>query len=185
MMFEFLINEENKMKYEINSKIKKILLTTLALSTGAFAHNEGHIEVKNCMIQETIPGAKVTGAFMVMDFEKGNIDVALTKAKIPTISKHIEIHEMKMNNGSMIMSKMDKFPLKTGDNIFKKGGYHIMLMDIKKPVIAGETHKITFFFDNSETAECDAVVKTVEEVIKYQKETYNDKPMKHMDMKHK
>ncbi len=155
--------------------MKKIIIaTSIALSANTFAQ----VTVSDCIIQETIPGAKVTGAFMNMNFEKQDKDVALISASIPSITKKIEIHEMIMANGSMKMSEIKSFPLAEGKNEFRKGGYHVMLMDIENNPKVGETHKITLNFDNAESVSCDAVVKTPEELAKLM-------PSKKMDMNSK
>lgn len=121
------------------------------------------ITLKDCAIQTTIPGAKATGAFLTVT--KDNADaLSLIGAKADSVTDHVEIHEMVMADGKMMMKKMDSYPLEKGDNIFKKGSYHIMLMSLQKALPVGDKHALTLMFSDGSSATCQAQVKSVEEL---------------------
>lgn len=121
------------------------------------------VSVQHCAIQQSIPGAKATGAFLTIQ-KHGNAPLSLVAAEAPTVTDQVEIHEMIMNNGTMVMREMTEFPLAQGDNIFQKGGYHIMLMNLDKTLNVGETYPLTLQFSDDSRQTCQAVVKSVEEL---------------------
>lgn len=148
--------------------MKKVLLfaATAALigagcssTTNSSANSD--IELRNCAIQQTIPGAKATGAFLNIH-KNDSSELSLVSAAAPSITEHVEIHEMIMKDGTMKMSQIPSYPLKAGDNIFQKGGYHIMLMDLQKPLAVGETRSLVFNFSDGSSKSCVAEVKSVE-----------------------
>lgn len=118
------------------------------------------VTLKNCAIQRTIPGASATGAFLTMH-KHGNTPLALVKAAAPAVTDHVEIHEMVMKNGKMMMSQIHKYPLTEGDNVFKKGGYHVMLMGLDKTLSIGETYPLTLTFSDGSSKTCAATVKSI------------------------
>lgn len=124
-------------------------------------HDGNTVQLMHCAIQETIPGAKATGAFLTVH-KGGNEALSLVGAKAPSITPHVEIHEMVMKNGTMRMSQIQQYPLKAGNNVFKKGGYHIMLMDLKKTLTVGEKHTLTLLFSDGSKQSCTADVKSVQ-----------------------
>ncbi len=122
---------------------------------------DNKLELANCAIQETIPGAKATGAFLTIK-KTGTQKLALVSAKIPSVTAHVEVHEMVMKAGKMRMQQIPAYHLKEGNNVLQKGGYHIMLMDIKKPIKVGEKHKLTLTFSDGSSQSCIAPVKSVQ-----------------------
>ncbi len=131
-------------------------------NTNADAHQKnGAVRLENCAIQETIPGAKATGAFLTIH-KTGDEKLSLVAAQAPSVTEHVEIHEMVMEGGTMKMSQIQSYPLKPGANLFKKGGYHIMLMDMQKPLAVGENHDLTLQFSDGSSQTCRAEVKSVE-----------------------
>lgn len=134
------------------------LLITACVSTEN-SSNES-ITLSHCAIQETIPGAKATGAFLTIN-KADDSPLAVVTAKAPKVTDHVEIHEMIMKDYKMIMNQIMEYPLKKGDNIFKKGGYHIMLMNMQKKLTAGEQYDLTLVFSDGSEKTCNATVKTV------------------------
>ncbi|MBS9778523.1 MAG: copper chaperone PCu(A)C [Gammaproteobacteria bacterium] len=169
------------MKKNINKAAVSLILLSSALAACAGTDSQSvnnTVEVKDCVIQERIPGSKATGAFMNM-YKTGTDKISLIGAKIPSITPHVEIHKMTMNNGAMKMQQIKEFPLEKGKNVFAKGGFHVMLMNLEKAVNVGEQHEITLLFNDGSNQKCTATVKSVESLM-----PKNKKHMKHMkDMK--
>jgi len=109
--------------------MKKILILGALISSAAMA--AGDVSVSNCLIQEVIPGKQMTGAFFDIE-NKGKEDVKLTGAAADKITSHVELHEMIHKDGKMEMSQIQEYNVTPGSvHHFKKGGYHVMLMDIE------------------------------------------------------
>lgn len=152
------------MKKSIKTPFKKIAILSSALlitaCVSAEKPNNEAITLSNCAIQETIPGAKATGAFLTVN-KADDTPLSVVAAKAPNVTDHVEIHEMIMKDDKMIMNQIDAYPLQKGDNIFKKGSYHIMLMDMQKKLTAGEQYDVTLVFSDGSEKTCNATVKTV------------------------
>ena len=143
--------------------MKKILILSALISGTALA---GDLSVKDCLIQEVIPGKQMTGGFFVLE-NSGKDTVKLIGASVEKITDKVELHEMIHKDGQMEMSQIQSYDVTPGEHLFKKGGYHIMFMDVKQFPKAGETYPVELKFDNKETLKCDAKVLTVEETIKH------------------
>lgn len=152
------------MKKSIKTPFKKIAILSGALLITACVSAEKPsneaITLSNCAIQETIPGAKATGAFLTVN-KADDTPLSVVAAKAPNVTNHVEIHEMIMKDDKMIMNQIESYPLQKGDNIFKKGSYHIMLMDMQKKLTAGEQYDVTLVFSDGSEKICNATVKTV------------------------
>ena len=60
-----------------------------------------------------------------------------------SVSETTEFHSMVMHKGMMHMNKMEDIAIKAGDSlVFDVGGNHLMLVDLKKVLKAGD--KVTF-----------------------------------------
>ncbi|MBF1236127.1 MAG: copper chaperone PCu(A)C [Lautropia mirabilis] len=114
------------------------------------AETASHTKLTNCVIQEVVSGKDMTGAFV--HFHHTGAPVKLVRAEVPDVSARVELHEMVMQNGVMEM--------------FKKGADHVMLFDVTNKPKVGSKHTMTVFFDDGTQASCEAVVKSVKEVMK-------------------
>jgi hypothetical protein len=128
----------------------------LAAAAGASAQ----VTVTDPWVRGTVTGQKATGAFMQL---KSPADAALVAVTSP-VAKIVEIHEMKMEGGVMKMNAVDKVALPAGKPVdLKPGGYHVMLMDLVKPLKDGDTAPLRLTFQDKagkkQTVDVNAVVK--------------------------
>ena len=69
--------------------------------------------------------------------------MATGEARSP-VAGVVEIHEMKMENNVMRMRAIPALDLPAGKTVeLKPGGYHVMLMDLKRQLKEGETVPVT------------------------------------------
>ena len=81
----------------------------------------------------------------------------LTGASSP-VAGIVEVHEMWLDQGIMRMRAADRLALKAGQTIeLKSGGLHIMMMDLKRQIKAGERVPLTLSFKAA-----DGTLSTVE-----------------------
>jgi copper(I)-binding protein len=118
------------------------------------------VTVADPWVRGTVTGQKATGAFMQL---KSPADTTLVAAASP-VAKIVEIHEMKMEGGMMKMNAVDKVALPAGKPVdLKPGGYHVMLMDLVKPLQDGDTVPLQLTFEDKvgkkQTIEVKAVVR--------------------------
>jgi copper(I)-binding protein len=120
--------------YRLISPIACALATLTALPALA------QTTVKDAWVRGTVAEQKATGAFMQLNSAKGG---KLVSASSPAAGV-VEIHEMKMEGSTMRMGAIAGLDLPAGKAVeLKPGGYHVMLMDLKAPLTAGQTVDLT------------------------------------------
>jgi copper(I)-binding protein/putative intracellular protease/amidase len=115
------------------------------------AGNAGTAEkfvIRNAWIQEMPPARKLTAAYLTIENLSGQ-ESALLAAKAD-IAGAVELHRAEMNNGMMRMRKLDRVPLPAGKTELT-GEIHIMLIDLKAPLKAGDQVALTLEFENGVT----------------------------------
>lgn len=114
----------------IVAPIMAVAGSMLAATAGAQS-----VEVKEAWVRGTVPAQKVTGAFMDLT---GKTAARLVAVESPVAGK-AEIHNMKMESGVMKMFPVDSIDLPAGKTVkLAPGGYHVMLLDLKRELKAGE-----------------------------------------------
>jgi copper(I)-binding protein len=89
------------------------------------------------------------------------LDDALVGASVSTdIAAMTQVHETLMNaDGTMGMQEIASVPMASNTPLaLAPGGYHIMLMQLVKPLTVGETISVTLTFASGETTTVDAIV---------------------------
>jgi periplasmic copper chaperone A len=70
-----------------------------------------------------------------------------------------EIHLHTMDNGVMKMRQVDAVPLPAGQAVtLTPGGYHIMLTDLKQPLVAGQSFPLTLTFEKAGPVETKVMI---------------------------
>ena len=117
-----------------------MLLSGWALASPATAQ----IEVKDAWARPALQGQSATGAFMTLTARDG---ARLVGAASP-VAGVVEIHEMVMEGSVMKMRAIGGLDLAPGRSVeLKPGGYHVMLMDLKRPLKAGERVPVELRFE--------------------------------------
>lgn len=129
------------------------LMTAVALAAAtlsAFAAGDG-IEVQNAWARATVKGQMATGAFMTLTAKDG---AKLVGATSPVAGVG-QVHEMKMDGGVMKMAEVKGgLELPAGKAVeLKPGGYHVMLMDLKEPLMKDSTIPLTLTFKDAKGVE--------------------------------
>jgi copper(I)-binding protein len=129
----------------------------------ALAHDytAGSIHVEHPWSRETPKGAKVAGGYFVIE-NKGTTPDRLIGGSAE-IAGRFEIHEMKMDNGIMRMRELEKgIEIAPGKTVkLAPGGYHVMLMDLKKAPKQGESFMGTLVFEKAGKMEVKFVVAPI------------------------
>ena len=111
---------------------------TFLASASAVAQQK--IEVTNVWARATAPGQKVGGIYMDLRSAAPARLVAVSSSAAATV----EIHNMTMKNGIMRMFAVDGIDLPSGQTVkLAPGGYHVMLIDLKRPLAKGESVPVT------------------------------------------
>jgi periplasmic copper chaperone A len=113
------------------------------------------VEVQNAWVRSTVPGQKGTGAFMNLTAKQGMqlVGVASPAAAVA------EVHEMKMEGEVMKMRAVAALDLPAGKAVqLKPGGYHLMLLDLKAPLLPGSLVPVTLRFKDAKGLESSLVL---------------------------
>ena len=113
------------------------IVSTLAAACSLLAGAAcAQVSVHDAWVRATVPQQKATGAFMQLTSTQ---DVRLVQVQSP-IAGVAEVHEMALEGDVMKMRAVPTLDLPAGKTVeLKPGGYHLMLMDLKQPLKAGDT----------------------------------------------
>jgi len=118
------------------------------------------ISVQEPWVRATVAQQKATGAFMQLVSPAGG---RLVSASSP-VAGVVEIHEMAMDGNVMKMRAIAGLDLPAGKAVaLKPGGHHVMLMDLKQGLQAGQSVPITLVVEGPggkrETVQVSATVR--------------------------
>jgi len=130
------IHKETAMK----PMIAAMLLAAVALPAAA-----ANVQVTDVWARATMPGQKVSAAYMTIQSDVDAKLVGVASAAVP----RVELHEMKMDGEVMRMREVRTLDLPKGKPVkLESGGYHIMLMNLGKPIAAGDAVPLTLTIEN-------------------------------------
>ena len=120
--------------------------------------------VKNPWVRGTVAQQKASGAFMQI--------TSATGGKLVSVSSPVagiaEVHEMAMEGNTMRMRALPSLALPAGQAVeLKPGGYHVMLMDLKQTLNAGDMVPLSLVIEGKdgkrETLQVQAPVRALNE----------------------
>lgn len=104
----------------------------LMFAPGAFA---GNLTIAKAWVRPAVSGQQVTGAYMELTAKRPS---KVVKIETP-VADTVEIHRMAMKDGVMEMHELESLDLPAGETVrLHPGDYHLMLIDLKKPLKPGE-----------------------------------------------
>jgi copper(I)-binding protein len=114
-------------------------LVTAAVLALASISVHAQVVVKDAWARATVPAAKASGAFMQIE---SKTDARLVGVSSPVATA--ELHQMSMQDNRMAMAHVDAIDLPAGKTVsLAPGGYHVMLMGLKRQLKEGETVPVT------------------------------------------
>ena len=118
----------------------------IALCSSVMAQNTsvGSIKVENAYTRATAPGQQVAGGFLKIE-NKGAADQLVSASS--SVAGEVQLHEMTMDGNVMKMRQVKDIPVPANGSVeLKPGGLHLMFMNIKAPLAAGETVTVKLKF---------------------------------------
>jgi copper(I)-binding protein len=130
--------------------VRNTALALACLPVVAFAHEYQlkSLSIEHPFARATPPGAKSGGAFFVVE------NASLTPDRLIGVASpaagSTEMHQMAMDGGVMKMRAVSMLEIPPGGKLeLKPGGYHLMLLDLKQPMRAGDKVPLTLTFQNA------------------------------------
>lgn len=115
--------------------MKALFAAAVLISAATLPAWAANISITEAWARATMPGQKVSGAYMRI---QSDADARLVSASSPAVPR-VEMHEMRMDGDVMRMREVKAIELPKGKTVsLEPGGYHIMLMNLTKPIAAGE-----------------------------------------------
>lgn len=122
------------------------LLIGVCLASAATAQ----VKVEGGWVRATVQGQKATGAFMKLTAPQATRLVSVSSP----VAGVAEIHEMKMEGSVMQMRAMPELNLPANKSVeLKPGSYHLMLMDLKTPLMKDTSVALTLTFKDAKGVE--------------------------------
>ncbi|MBW0168866.1 MAG: copper chaperone PCu(A)C [Hydrogenophaga sp.] len=123
------------------------LCALLTVTASAWAQAPANVEVKDAWVRATVAQQKSTGAFMQLT---AKADTRVVEARSP-IAGVTQIHEMAMEKDVMRMREVKGLALPAGQTVeLKPGSYHVMLLDLKGQVKAGDVVPVTLVLEGKD-----------------------------------
>ena len=139
----------------ISSRMGQVPLLALAATLWA-GTAQAQLSVSEAWVRATSAHQKVSAAYMQLRSAQAARIVAV---KTP-VTDHAELHEMKMAGDVMKMRQIAAIELPAGQPVsLQPGGLHVMLMDLKAPLKAGETVALTLVVETASGQRSELPVK--------------------------
>ncbi len=118
------------------------MLRTMIVAAGLFATAAiaDTVKVEDAWVRATAPGQQVAGGFMNLT---ADADMTLVGGDSP-VSKSVELHFMRMDNGVMEMRQMKEIALPKGRTVrLEPGDLHVMFIGLKGQIKPGQKVPLT------------------------------------------
>jgi copper(I)-binding protein len=123
-----------------------LMLTATQLYAKEVVAPKNLVSITDAWVRPTNPGQEVGAAYMTFLSKQ---DMTLVSIE-SNITDSVEIHNMTMENGVMKMRMLENLALKAGEPYkLAPGGFHLMLFDLKKPLMVGEQVSFTLHFKSN------------------------------------
>lgn len=128
------------------SPMRTLFLASLALSASLASAQPAAVKVEGAWARATVQGQQGTGAFMNITAAQGTRLVGVSSP----VAGVAELHEMSMDGNVMKMRAISALDLPAGKTVqLKPGSFHLMLMDLKSPLLKGTSVPVTLRFKSA------------------------------------
>src|SRR4051812_16720057 len=112
-----------------------LMAAASALALICIPAQAAQITVEGAWVRPMVPGQTVGGAYFKI---KSAATAYLVGASSP-VAKAVELHQMSLENNIMKMRPLARLELPAGKPVeLKPGSYHLMLIDVARPLVAGD-----------------------------------------------
>lgn len=133
-----------------------LLLAACALAAGAAVQPD--VRIVNAYARATPPGARTAAAYLTID-NRGAAADRLVGARSPAAAA-VELHAMSHENGMMRMRAIARVDVPAHGRVdLAPGGVHVMIVDPKAPLRAGERFPLTLTFERAGAIDVELDVK--------------------------
>ena len=139
-------------------KLKALMLASIALSP--LAHAASDIMLSHNYARATPPSAATSAVFTEI-MNHSATDRVIVSASTEAAGK-VELHDVIKDGDVMKMRQVEQITVPANSMVeLKPGSLHIMLFDLKKPLVEGENIDVKLTFANGEEQTVSAPIKKV------------------------
>lgn len=110
------------------------------------ATSNAPVKVEDAWVRATVPNQHATGVFMRLTSPEAGRLIAVES----DAAKHVEVHEMAMQDDVMKMRQIPAIALPAGQPVdLKPGGYHVMLIDLARQITPGDHIDVTLIVEDA------------------------------------
>ncbi|PJX25802.1 transporter [Advenella sp. S44] len=136
-----------------------VVLATFMIASVSYAQ----VMVQNPWVRATVAQQTSTGAFMLLTAKSDSKLIGATS----TVADQVEIHKMTMEDEVMKMRQIPELALAANQPVaLKPGGYHIMLIGLKRQINVADSIPLTLSFEdkdgNRRQVDIQATVRTLQ-----------------------
>ncbi len=132
------------------------LLLSMPVPRAIFA--AGPVELADAWINEAPPTINVHAGYIRIK-NKSDREIRLLSADSDAYEK-IEFHLSKITDGIASMQKQENITIASNSEFaFSPGAYHLMLINNKRPLRAGDSVQLLLYFDHDMTLQVEAEVR--------------------------
>lgn len=137
--------------------LKAILVLAMGVAA-PLASADGDIQIRNPWVQAAPPNAKVLAAYLEIH-NSGKKPWTLISVSSPAFDQ-VSIHQSMMHGDMVHMEQIKELSIPAqGSVTLKPGGLHLMLMEAKKPLKAGDQVSLTLVFKSGKKIAVKATVR--------------------------
>lgn len=134
-------------KTPFKSLAAAFVLGALALAGAPAMAQDAPLKVEDAWVRATVPNQHATGVFMRL--------TSPTAARLVGVesdaARHVEVHEMAMQDNVMKMRQVSAIDLPAGKPVeLKPGGYHVMLIDLARQISVGDPVALTLLVQDAD-----------------------------------
>lgn len=127
---------------------RSLLLAALATPAVAIAQGTSPLRIEQPFARATAPSARAGGAYMTIVNSAATADRLLRAES--SVAARVELHTVIKEGDVMRMREVPAIDVPAnGKATLAPGGFHVMLMELKAPLKAGDTAAITLVFEKA------------------------------------
>lgn len=128
------------------SPMKHVRLVAPLVAALAAPVASAQVKAEGAWARPTVPGQPAGGGYVALTSAQAD---RLIGGSTPAAAR-VELHTMSMQGDVMRMRQVEAIELPAGRKVeLKPGGLHLMLMELKQPLVAGSVLQVTLAFEKA------------------------------------
>lgn len=137
-----------------------IALIALLIATGITVRAADGVMAHDAWARASVGTSRPSAAYLMIHNGGGRDDALL--AAQSEVAGRIEIHESAERDGTMTMRRVERVPVPAGGMArLEPRGLHLMLLDLRRPLVRGETFELSLIFEEAGTVRIPVRIESI------------------------